>query len=210
MSDPWFKYSFPTIEPHISAEWPTWPIVQSYSKEEASAIITHSSGQAENSNPHISPTNVIESLGQGLDHRAGNKTTSPAQDWRFRYKCRVHGCNKSFEQSEYRTRHQKTTHGDRSRFLCHFRRCPRGIKGRGFPRKDKLVDHLKSRYHKLSHGDARYEAALHNPAPPPPDISLHPDLQANREDDHKKKQARRLAELKTAAEAAQDADITKS
>jgi hypothetical protein len=62
--------------------------------------------------------------------------------------------------------HMWNVHHDPSHYLCHFRRCPRSIKGRGFGRKDKLVDHLKSRKHDLSHREAVYEAAKHNPGQP--------------------------------------------
>jgi hypothetical protein len=50
-------------------------------------------------------------------------------------------------------------------FHCHIDRCPRSIQGRGFRRKDKLVDHLKSKkapHHGLSHKDAVFQAALHS------------------------------------------------
>jgi hypothetical protein len=50
----------------------------------------------------------------------------------------------------------------RSRFFCPFFRCPRSTPQYGFARKDKLVDHLKSKKHSLSHGDALYEATMHN------------------------------------------------
>jgi hypothetical protein len=51
------------------------------------------------------------------------------------------------------------------RYHCHVDRCPRSILGNGFGRKDKLVDHLKSKktpHHGLSHEDAVFQAALHN------------------------------------------------
>jgi hypothetical protein len=81
------------------------------------------------------------------------------------YVCDWPGCEKSYVFIDYLTRHIRTVHCDPSRYLCHFRRCPCSIKGRGFGRKDKLVDHLKSRKHDLSHEDALYEVAKHNVDP---------------------------------------------
>jgi len=50
----------------------------------------------------------------------------------------------------------------RSRFFCPFFRCPRSTPQYGFARKDKLVDHLRSKKHNLSHGEALYKATMHN------------------------------------------------
>jgi hypothetical protein len=71
---------------------------------------------------------------------------------------------KSYARQGDLTRHIKTYHGAPSRFLCYVHRCPRSITGNGFPRRDKLVDHLKSSKpgHGLSHKDAVYQAAFHN------------------------------------------------
>lgn len=76
--------------------------------------------------------------------------------------CIAEGCNKSYVRNGDLSRHEKNVHEHPSAFRCHFHRCTRGISGRGFSRKDKFVDHLKSRYHGLSHKDARYEAEWHN------------------------------------------------
>jgi hypothetical protein len=76
--------------------------------------------------------------------------------------CDWPGCEKSYIRTGDLDRHIWTIHENPSHYLCHFRRCPRSIKGRGFGRKDKLIDHLKSRKHDLSHEDALYEAAKHN------------------------------------------------
>lgn len=78
--------------------------------------------------------------------------------------CPRDGCHKTFMYTEDLRRHQRHTHDRPSQFHCHYRRCPRSIPGHGFPRKDKLVDHLKSRYHELSHAEARYEVELHSPS----------------------------------------------
>jgi hypothetical protein len=80
--------------------------------------------------------------------------------------CHWPGCGKRYIRAGDLERHMWNVHHDPSHYLCHFRRCPRSIKGRGFGRKDKLVDHLKSRKHDLSHEDAVYEAAKHNPRRP--------------------------------------------
>ena len=79
--------------------------------------------------------------------------------------CHLPGCKKSYIRIGDFERHMRTVHNNPAHYLCHFRRCPRSIKGRGFGRKDKLVDHLKSRKHDLSHEDALYEAAKHNYGP---------------------------------------------
>jgi hypothetical protein len=50
----------------------------------------------------------------------------------------------------------------RSRFFCPFLCCPRSTPQYGFARKDKLVDHLRSNKHNLSHGEALYKATMHN------------------------------------------------
>ena len=80
-----------------------------------------------------------------------------------RHFCHHANCTKSYARYGDLSRHIKTAHETPSGFLCHFDRCTRSIVGRGFARKDKLVDHLKSKKHKLSAEDAAYAAALHNP-----------------------------------------------
>jgi hypothetical protein len=55
-----------------------------------------------------------------------------------------------------------TTHERPASFHCHFDRCPRSILGKGFARKDKLVDHLVSKKHGMSKIDARYYASFVN------------------------------------------------
>jgi uncharacterized Zn-finger protein len=79
------------------------------------------------------------------------------------YHCRYANCPNSYTRYGELTRHNKTIHEAPFRFQCHFDRCPRGINGQGFARKDKLVNHLKSKKHKLSAKDAAYAAAMHNP-----------------------------------------------
>lgn len=80
-----------------------------------------------------------------------------------RHFCHYGNCVKSYARYGDLTRHIKTIHEAPSSYLCYFDRCPRSINGRGFARKDKLVDHLKSRKHRVSAEDAAYAAALHNP-----------------------------------------------
>jgi len=78
------------------------------------------------------------------------------------YVCQYNGCQKRFVRPGDLNRHERYVHSNQRAFRCHFHRCTRGVPGCGFSRKDKLVDHLKSRYHGLSHDDARYEAGWHN------------------------------------------------
>jgi hypothetical protein len=80
-----------------------------------------------------------------------------------RHRCSYANCPKSYSRRGELTRHIKNIHVAPSSFQCHIDRCPRGIDGRGFAQKDKLVNHLKSKKHKLSAKDAAYAAALHNP-----------------------------------------------
>jgi uncharacterized Zn-finger protein len=76
--------------------------------------------------------------------------------------CPHSGCSKYYARKGDLTRHIATVHQYPSGFLCHFRHCPRSIKGKGFARKDKLVDHLTSKMHGLNKDDARYEATKNN------------------------------------------------
>jgi len=69
-------------------------------------------------------------------------------------------CTTSFSRKTDLSRHFLNVHERPSRYLCHLHRCPRGIPGKGFARKDKLVDHLKKK-HALNSTDAAYEVALH-------------------------------------------------
>jgi len=80
-----------------------------------------------------------------------------------RHFCHYGDCFKSYARYGDLTRHIKTIHEAPSSYLCHFDRCPRSINGQGFARKDKLVDHLKSKKHRMSAEDAAYAVALHNP-----------------------------------------------
>ena len=60
------------------------------------------------------------------------------------------------------TRHIRTVHEMAAHFHYRIDMCPRSIPGNGFPRKDKLVDHLKSKKRGLSHEQAGYQATLHD------------------------------------------------
>jgi hypothetical protein len=79
---------------------------------------------------------------------------------RPRYSCPQ--CNKPYRRRGDLTRHMTTTHERPASFHCHFDRCPRSILGKGFARKDKLVDHLMSKKHGMSKIDARYIASFAN------------------------------------------------
>ena len=79
--------------------------------------------------------------------------------------CWCDGCERRYVRFGDLQRHVQTVHCNPAYYLCHFRRCPRSIKGCGFLRRDKLVDHLKSRKHGLSHEEAVYKAKEHNMDP---------------------------------------------
>jgi uncharacterized Zn-finger protein len=74
-----------------------------------------------------------------------------------RFLCSVNGCKKSFIKKGELTRHLKNHLGPH--FFCRQDLCPRGILGNGFPRRDKLVDHLVSK-HKFGRKRANYDAVL--------------------------------------------------
>jgi hypothetical protein len=76
--------------------------------------------------------------------------------------CPDPSCNKHYARTGDLTRHITTVHRRPANYLCHFKRCPRSIKGNGFARKDKLVDHLTSKKHGLNKDDAEYEATKNN------------------------------------------------
>ena len=71
-------------------------------------------------------------------------------------------CSKHYARKGDLTRHITTAHRRPASFLCHFRHCPRSIEGKGFHRRDKLVDHLMSTKHRLSKVEAVYEAKKSN------------------------------------------------
>jgi hypothetical protein len=79
-----------------------------------------------------------------------------------RHYCLQPNCNKAFNRRGDLTRHIITVHQRSASFLCHIHRCPRGIPGKGFARKERLVNHLTSKKHGMSKADAMYEAALRN------------------------------------------------
>jgi uncharacterized Zn-finger protein len=82
--------------------------------------------------------------------------------FRPRYDCPKPQCSKSYGRKGDLTRHITTSHERPASFVCHIYRCPRGIPGNGFARKDKLVDHLTSKKHGMSKVDAMYQATWHN------------------------------------------------
>jgi uncharacterized C2H2 Zn-finger protein len=82
--------------------------------------------------------------------------------FRPRYSCPQPRCNKSYRRKGELTRHIATAHERPASFHCHFDRCPRSILGKGFARKDKLVEHLVSKKHGMSKVDARYYASFAN------------------------------------------------
>jgi hypothetical protein len=79
-----------------------------------------------------------------------------------RHHCPHYRCFRHYARKGDLTRHIAAAHTAPSRFHCHLYHCPRSILGRGFPRKDKLIEHLMSNKHRLSHQDAVCQAVLHN------------------------------------------------
>lgn len=76
-----------------------------------------------------------------------------------------YACPYADSSNRYRRKGDLTRHilaHQPTNLLCHFRHCPRSIKGKGFARKDKLVDHLMSKMHGLNKDDAWYEATKNN------------------------------------------------
>ena len=84
----------------------------------------------------------------------------PGSSFRPLYSCPQ--CNKSYRRKGDLTRHIITIHERPASFHCYFDRCPRSILGKGFARKDKLVDHLMSKKHGMNKVDARYYASFAN------------------------------------------------
>jgi uncharacterized Zn-finger protein len=64
-------------------------------------------------------------------------------------------CGKAFKRKGDLTRHGKSH--DLTKFYCPYENCLRRFYGKGFHRKDKLVDHLESS-HKMAKEDARHWA----------------------------------------------------
>lgn len=95
-----------------------------------------------------------------LPQHHNSTASSSAQP--LRHVCPFPQCMKSYNRKGDLTRHVTTAHQRPVSYLCHVYRCPRGIPGNGFARKDKLVDHLTTKKHGLSKVDALYEATLHN------------------------------------------------
>jgi len=98
------------------------------------------------------------------DPGSGTVTLSDGQTRFVCYLCDPCNYSKHYAHKGDLTRHINKDHNP-PHFHCHIDRCPRSIQGRGFGRKDKLVDHLKSKkapHHGLSHKDAVFQAALHS------------------------------------------------
>ena len=135
-------------ESTTDANWATTTIDQTYNVLDPNNV-----------NPF--PAGSFSSIELGLT--SGNLSTTPVSSSNGgSHACPYEQCHKSYGRNGDLSRHIKNKHQQPSLFLCHFRRCPRGIPGMGFARKDKLVDHLKSKKHGLSANDAAYEATLQN------------------------------------------------
>jgi hypothetical protein len=86
----------------------------------------------------------------------------PSPQKENRHRCFHDKCERTYKHEGDLARHIKNVHKAPSAYLCHFPLCPRGLINHGFPRKDKLVDHLMSNKHGLARDDARYEATKHS------------------------------------------------
>ncbi len=74
------------------------------------------------------------------------------------FPCSMNGCTKSYKRKGDLRRHVKT-HRKESWLLCSEILCIRSLPGKGFPRKDKLANHLEQR-HKYSRVEANFLAEL--------------------------------------------------
>jgi len=114
-----------------------------------------------------SPTITLGDLNlQPHSHSTNTTTTAvsdenPNQQCQARHPCQHISCTKTYSRKGDLTRHITTFHARPSGWHCHIDRCPRGIFGKGFPRKDKLVAHLMSKRHGLSKIEAQYQVALY-------------------------------------------------
>jgi hypothetical protein len=173
--EPWMVQGHPT-QPTLDPLWHDWSPATTLDHaqgrfDQATFRFATASGPLpaevahENTSDALTPP-AVERCHRVVEEEEAHGNTSdkvPSPTANRLYRCWMPDCEKTYVRSGDLGRHVETFHENPASFLCHFRRCPRSIKGRGFPRRDKLVDHLKSRKHDLSHEDAVYEAALHNP-----------------------------------------------
>jgi hypothetical protein len=92
---------------------------------------------------------------------SGISSDMPSPQTENRHRCFHDECERTYKHEGDLARHIRNVHKAPSAYLCHFPLCPRGLTNHGFPRKDKLVDHLMSNKHGLARDDARYEATRH-------------------------------------------------
>jgi hypothetical protein len=116
------------------------------------------------------PTRLPSYIGHGdamlqgswLEPASGHMSTTPIAEHPSAYHQQDHSKRFASSHNHERCYNCVQSKQPRSRFFCPFFRCPRSTPQYGFARKDKLVDHLKSKKHNLSHGEALYEATMHN------------------------------------------------
>jgi hypothetical protein len=113
------------------------------------------------------PISVLESPANSGQTQSGSPSSSASSDMpslenENLHLCSHDACEKRYKREGDLARHVKNVHKAPSAFLCHFPLCPRGVASHGFPRKDKLVDHLMSNKHGLARDEARVEATKHS------------------------------------------------
>jgi hypothetical protein len=138
------------------------PSSSSHVQEQSSAqigLLSHVSlGQ-----PTLHP--VIGLQGSWLEPATGHFSTTPTVPAPEQPSAHhQQDCSKRSAWSHNHERYQTSVHTrqSRSRFFCPYTHCPRSTLQYGFARKDKLVDHLRSKKHSLSHEDALFKATMHN------------------------------------------------
>jgi hypothetical protein len=155
--DSFFPEFLDSLSPTISDE------LQRQSNLGSSTLNT--SGEAHDDSAHVS---ALQSPAYSDQTQAGRPSSSissdmPSPQKENRHHCFHSECEKTYKHEGDLARHIRNVHKAPSAYLCHFPLCPRGLTNHGFPRKDKLVDHLMSNKHGLARDDARYEATRHSP-----------------------------------------------
>jgi hypothetical protein len=124
----------------------------------------NTSEEAHDGSAHVSALRSPVYSAQTQSGRPSSSISSdmPSPQEENRHRCFHDECEKTCKHEGDLARHIRNVHKAPSAYLCHFPLCPRGVTNHGFPRKDKLVDHLMSNKHGLARDDARYEATRHS------------------------------------------------
>jgi hypothetical protein len=124
----------------------------------------NTSEEAHDGSAHVSALQSPAYSDQTQSGRPSSSISSdtPSPQKENRHRCFHDECDKTYKYEGDLARHIRNVHKAPSAFRCHFPLCPRGLTNHGFPRKDKLVDHLMSNKHGLARNDARYEATRHS------------------------------------------------